>query len=80
MTDLIGHDTLRDISNALYPELAADRSASTTIEEHVAAGRLGVKSGAGFYEDGDERVAELAARLSRIALELGADSSRPAAG
>ncbi len=25
MTDLIGHDTLRDISNALYPELA-DRS------------------------------------------------------
>ena len=35
MTDLIGHDTLRDISNALYPELATDRTASTTIEQHV---------------------------------------------
>ena len=33
MTDLIGHDTLRDISNALYPELATDRTASTTIEQ-----------------------------------------------
>ena len=80
MTDLIGHDTLRDISNALYPELAADRSASTTIEDHVAAGLLGVKSGEGFYEDDDERVGELAARLSRIALELGEESRGPAAG
>ena len=71
MTDLIGHDTLRDISNALYPELATDRTASRTITEHVAEGRLGVKSGRGFYEDDDERVAELADRLSRIALELG---------
>jgi 3-hydroxyacyl-CoA dehydrogenase len=70
MTDLIGHDTLRDISNALYPELAADRTASRTIEEHVAAGRLGVKSGRGFYVDDDERVAGLANRLCRIAREL----------
>ena len=73
MTDLIGHDTLRDISNALYPELAADRTASKTIEQHVAGGRLGVKSGRGFYEDDDERVAELTDRLYRIALELETD-------
>ena len=59
MTDLIGHDTLRDISNALYPELANDQSASTTIEKHVADGRLGVKTGRGFYDDNDERLAEL---------------------
>ena len=70
MTDLIGHDTLRDISNALYPELATDQTASRTITGHVAEGRLGVKSGRGFYEDDDERVAELANRLSRIALGL----------
>jgi 3-hydroxybutyryl-CoA dehydrogenase len=75
MTDLIGHDTLRDISNALYPELATDRTASQTIEAHVAEGRLGVKSGRGFYQDDDERVAELAKRLSQIALELG-DAAR----
>ena len=71
MTDLIGHDTLRDISNALYPELATDQSASSTIAEHVAAGKLGVKSGEGFYVDDEERVGEIATRLSRIALELG---------
>jgi 3-hydroxybutyryl-CoA dehydrogenase len=77
MTDLIGHDTLRDISNALYPELATDQTSSSTIDGHVAAGKLGVKSGEGFYEDGDERVAEMAERLSRIALELAGEKGRP---
>jgi 3-hydroxyacyl-CoA dehydrogenase len=75
MTDLIGHDTLRDISNALYPELSADRTASTTIEEHVAEGRLGVKSGRGFYDDNDQRVADLSRELYRIARELGSESA-----
>jgi 3-hydroxybutyryl-CoA dehydrogenase len=70
MTDLIGHDTLRDISNALYPELAADRTASATIEKLVAEGRLGVKSGRGFYDDDDQRVAELSSKLYRVAREL----------
>jgi 3-hydroxyacyl-CoA dehydrogenase len=75
MTDLIGHDTLRDISNALYPELATDRTASATIEQLVADGRLGVKSGQGFYDDDDQRVAELSERLYRIARELDGDSA-----
>lgn len=75
MTDLIGHDTLRDISNALYPELAADQTASTTIEQHVADGRLGVKSGRGFYDDNDERVADLTTKLYRIARQLDTDSA-----
>ena len=70
MTDLIGHDTLRDISNALYPELAADQSASTTIEKHVEDGMLGVKSGRGFYDDNEERLSELTARLYQAAGEL----------
>ena len=74
MTDLIGHDTLRDISNALYPELATDRTASRTIEQHVRDGRLGVKSGRGFYDDNDQRVAELTSKLYEIARQLG-DSS-----
>ena len=75
MTDLIGHDTLRDISNALYPELATDRTASRTIEQHVADGRLGVKSGRGFYDDNDQRVADLANKLCRIARQLDSDST-----
>jgi 3-hydroxyacyl-CoA dehydrogenase len=75
MTDLIGHDTLRDISNALYPELATDRTASRTIEEHVADGRLGVKSGRGFYDDNDQRVAGLTSNLYEIARQLAAESA-----
>jgi 3-hydroxyacyl-CoA dehydrogenase len=75
MTDLIGHDTLRDISNALYPELATDRTASRTIEQHVADGRLGVKSGQGFYDDNDQRMADLTNELYRIARRLGTDST-----
>ena len=74
MTDLIGHDTLRDISNSLYPELATDQTASSTISRHVAEGKLGVKSGEGFYVDDDERIAEISARLNRIALELGEET------
>ena len=70
MTDLIGHDTLRDISNALYPELANDRTASTTIEQHVHDGRLGVKSGLGFYDDNEQRVAELTTKLYQVARQL----------
>ncbi len=75
MTDLIGHDTLRDISNALYPELANDRTASSTIEQHVEDGRLGVKSGRGFYDDNDQRLAQLASELYRIARQLDGDSA-----
>jgi 3-hydroxybutyryl-CoA dehydrogenase len=75
MTDLIGHDTLRDISNALYPELAADQAASKTIEGHVAEGRLGVKSGRGFYDDNDQRVAELTSKLYQVARQLAAEST-----
>jgi 3-hydroxybutyryl-CoA dehydrogenase len=75
MTDLIGHDTLRDISNALYPELADGRTASTTIEQHVDDGRLGVKSGRGFYDDNAHRVAELSSRLYRIARQLDGESA-----
>ena len=75
MTDLIGHDTLKDISNALYPELAADQTASTTIEQHVRDGLLGVKSGRGFYDDNDERVAELSNKLYRIARQINSDTS-----
>jgi 3-hydroxybutyryl-CoA dehydrogenase len=70
MTDLIGHDTLQDISNALYPELADDRTASRTIERHVADGRLGVKSGVGFYDDSEQRIADLTKKLYQIARQL----------
>lgn len=75
MTDLIGHDTLRDISNALYPALATDQATSRTIEQHVHDGRLDVRSGRGFYDDNDQRVADLTTKLYRIARQLDSDSA-----
>jgi 3-hydroxyacyl-CoA dehydrogenase len=48
---------------------------SRTIEQLVADGRLGVKSGRGFYDDNDQRVAELTGRLYRIARQLDSDSA-----
>ena len=74
MTDLIGHDTLRDISNALYPQLAGDQTASRTIEQHIRDRRLGVKTGQGFYDDNEQRVAELSAKLYEVARRLGDDT------
>jgi len=73
MTDLIGQDTLRDISNALYPELATDRTASTTVEQLVRDGRLGVKRGQGFYNDNERRVGELTLKLYEAARQLEMD-------
>ena len=75
MTDVIGHDTLRDISNALYPELATDRTASKTIEQLVADGRLGFKSGQGFYDNNVQRVVDLTNELYKIARQLATDST-----
>ena len=75
MTDVIGHDTVRDISNALYPELATDRTASKTIERLVADGRLGFKSGQGFYDNNVQRVADLTNELYKIARQLATDST-----
>lgn len=75
MTDLIGHDTLRDISNALYPALAVDHTASTTILQHVEDGLVGVKSGRGFYDDNAERMAELTRKLIALAGQIDPESS-----
>jgi len=67
---------LRNISNALYPELATDQGASDTVEQLVRDGRLGVGSGRGFYDDNDERVADLTLKLYQLARQLEDDSAR----
>ncbi len=56
--------------------LATDQAASKTIEQHVHDGQLGVKSGRGFYDDNDQRVAELTRKLYEIARQLD-DSPEP---
>jgi 3-hydroxybutyryl-CoA dehydrogenase len=51
LADLIGLDTCVGIMNVLQEGLGDDRYAPCPLlREHVAAGRLGRKSGAGFFE------------------------------
>jgi 3-hydroxyacyl-CoA dehydrogenase len=49
---------------------------STTVEQLVRDGRLGVKSGHGFYDDNDQRVAELTLQLYQVARQLDSGSPR----
>jgi 3-hydroxybutyryl-CoA dehydrogenase len=53
LADLIGLDTCVSIMEVLHQGLGDDKYAPCPlIREHVAAGRLGRKTGAGFYEYG----------------------------
>jgi len=62
--DLVGLDLTLDIHQVIIPEL--DRSAvpNPHLEEHVRAGKLGFKSGAGFQDWTPERIGEVRARLA----------------
>jgi 3-hydroxybutyryl-CoA dehydrogenase len=52
LADLIGLDTVLQIANVLYGEFADPRYAPPPmLRRMVTAGRLGRKTGAGFYDD-----------------------------
>ncbi|MBN3814166.1 3-hydroxyacyl-CoA dehydrogenase family protein [Paraburkholderia sp. Ac-20347] len=66
--DMGGLDTFVDISSHLMPELAKDEGVIDLLREKVAAGRVGVRSGAGFYDWDEARLAHVkAARRKLIA-------------
>lgn len=48
--DMGGLDTFLDIATHLMPELAKDEDVLDLLRQQVDAGRIGVRSGAGFYE------------------------------
>jgi 3-hydroxybutyryl-CoA dehydrogenase len=57
--DMGGLDTFLDISTHLMPELAKDEDVLDLLREQVDAGRVGVRSGAGFYEWDDAHLAQV---------------------
>ncbi|WP_321950751.1 3-hydroxyacyl-CoA dehydrogenase family protein [Paraburkholderia bannensis] len=66
--DMGGLDTFVDISSHLMPELAKDEDVIELLREQVDAGRVGVRSGAGFYEWDEAHLARVkAARRKLIA-------------
>ncbi|AJY48663.1 3-hydroxyacyl-CoA dehydrogenase NAD-binding domain-containing protein [Halomonas sp. KO116] len=52
--DLNGLDTHLNIARYLYPDLDARDKPAALLEDYVAQGRLGAKSGRGFYRWSDE--------------------------
>ena len=64
--DMGGLDTFVDIASHLMPELAKDEDVIDLLREQVSAGRVGVRSGAGFYDWDDAHVAQVKEGRRRV--------------
>ncbi|PQV45526.1 3-hydroxyacyl-CoA dehydrogenase [Paraburkholderia sp. BL21I4N1] len=64
--DMGGLDTFLDISTHLMPELAKDEDVLDLLRQQVDAGRVGVRSGAGFYEWDEAHLAHVKAGRKRL--------------
>ena len=63
--DIAGWDTISAIIDQLFPDLETGRETPGLVSKMVERGNLGIKSGQGFYEWNDEKVAALRRRISR---------------
>ncbi|WP_395064697.1 3-hydroxyacyl-CoA dehydrogenase family protein [Paraburkholderia silvatlantica] len=64
--DMGGLDTFVDISSHLMPELAKDEDVIDLLRAQVQAGRVGVRSGAGFYDWDEAHVARVKAARKKL--------------
>jgi 3-hydroxybutyryl-CoA dehydrogenase len=64
--DMGGLDTFLDISTHLMSELAKDEDVLDLLREQVNAGRVGVRSGAGFYEWDEAHLARVKEGRKRV--------------
>lgn len=64
--DHAGLDVHAAAAATMYPSLAANAAPSTTLTGLVAAGRLGMKTGAGFYDWTPETIARERARYEAL--------------
>ena len=64
--DMGGLDTFLDIATHLMPELAKDEDVLDLLRQQVDAGRVGVRSGAGFYEWDEPHLAHVKAGRKRL--------------
>jgi 3-hydroxybutyryl-CoA dehydrogenase len=63
--DLGGLDTFLSIASHLMPELAKDEEILDLIQERVKAGKVGLRSGEGFYSWPEERANQVLARRNQ---------------
>lgn len=64
--DLGGLDTLVDVGTHLMPDLAKDEGVIDLMRAQVQAGRVGVRSGAGFYDWDDAHTARVKAARRKL--------------
>ena len=72
--DLAGLDIHLAVARELFPDLANDTEPPPAVAELVAAGRLGVKSGAGLLGDYPPQRRDFLARLRDVTLRSVADA------
>jgi 3-hydroxybutyryl-CoA dehydrogenase len=64
--DMGGLDTFVDIGSHLMPELAKDEDVIDLLRAQVRAGRVGVRSGHGFYDWDEARLASVKAARRKV--------------
>jgi 3-hydroxybutyryl-CoA dehydrogenase len=77
--DLAGLDTLLAICRVLFPDLSVAQQPGPSMPERVRQGRLGVKTGAGWYDYTDEEAAAVRRRLSEELIRLAMEDREPEA-
>ena len=70
VADFGGLDVFEHISSYLNEDLSDARDCSPLLKELVAQGKLGVKSGSGFYDYSGDKAAEAIRERDRLYIEL----------
>jgi 3-hydroxybutyryl-CoA dehydrogenase len=74
--DLVGLDLTLDIHKTIIPELDCSTGPNPFLEEQIAAGRLGFKSGEGFRTWTEDEISDLRARLANHLVKAQRDRAR----
>ena len=67
---MVGLDLTLAIHDYILKHLNADPTPSTTLQAKVKAGELGFKTGSGFLEWSESKIAESRARLANYLLSV----------
>ena len=70
VADLGGLDVFKSISDYLNPQLCSDRETGRALRELVDSGRMGVKSGGGFYDYSGDRAEQAIEERDRLYIDL----------